>query len=122
LGKAESRVWGSAWNGYCSQLILVNKPLNITVAGADDSRLEIRWQADLELVDLLLYVGDSNALIWEKQVSVGSVTQQADLAKILKPLAELCYALYQSKSARTIIPEIAETLFDLRGLLHQIED
>jgi len=37
-------------------------------------------------------------------------------------LAELCYALYQSKNARTVIPEIAETLFDLRGLLHQIED
>jgi hypothetical protein len=100
----------------------VNKPLNITAAGADDSRLEILWQSDLELVDLLLYVGDSNALIWEKQISVGSVTQQADLAQILKPLAELCYALYQSKNARTAIPEIAETLFDLRGLLHQIED
>ena len=41
---------------------------------------------------------------------------------MLKPLAELCHILYQSESGRAVIPELVEALFDLRGLLHNVED
>jgi len=100
----------------------MSNPLSLTISSGEDSRLEIRWQADRGLADLLLYASDNMSLIWEKRIEVGSVAQQADLVKMLKPLAELCHALYQSENARTVIPEFAETLFDLRILLHNIED
>ena len=100
----------------------MSNPLSLTISSGEDSRLEILWQADRGLADLLLYASDNMSLIWEKRIEVGSVAQQADLVKMLKPLAELCHTLYQSENARTVIPEFAETLFDLRILLHNIED
>ncbi len=100
----------------------MSNPLSLTISSGEDSRLEILWQADRGLADLLLYASDNMSLIWEKRIEVGSVAQQADLVKMLKPLAELCHVLYQSENARTVIPEFAETLFDLRILLHNIED
>ena len=101
----------------------MSNPLNLTISSSEYSRLEIRWHAEKGVVDLLLYAGSgSMSLIWQKRIEVDPAIQQAELAKMLKPLAELCHILYQSENGRAVIPELVEALFDLRGLLHNIED
>lgn len=101
----------------------MSNPLNLTISSSEYSRLEIRWHAERGVADLLLYAGSSSmSLIWQKRIEVNPAIQQAELAKMLKPLAELCHILYQSENGRAVIPELVEALFDLRGLLHNVED